>query len=211
MYKHIDIISDHGGGGAAALAAPGNVLDDGLSSGMGEFFDDWREKLHDIDWVPDLGRDIGSLPWFRGVATLGLLCGVAISAIPDFGPIQSHVPSIMVGERADQIRSQSIAPLAYGSDTGIRMAATDAVRPLANSPERPSIELVATIGSGDSLRRVLQRSGVASNEAVRVADMVSSAVSLGDIAPGTKIDVLLGRRTARSSASTRSAFVSRTL
>ena len=200
MYKHIDIISDHGGGGVAALAAHGNALDNGLSRGIGEFVDDWREKLHDIDWVPDLGRDIGSFTWFRGVATLGLLCGTAISVIPDFGPIQAHVPSIMVGERADQIRSQSIAPLAYGSDTGIRMAATDAVRPLANSPERPSIELVATIGSGDSLRRVLQRSGVAGNEAVRITDMVSSAVSLGDIAPGTKIDVLLGRRTAKDQA-----------
>ena len=193
LYKHIDIIPDHGGG-AAALAAPGNVM----SGGMTEVLGDWQEKLADVDWVPDLGRDIGSFTWFRGVATLGLLCGVAISALPEFGPIEAHVPSVMVGERADQIRSQSVAPLAYGSDTGISMAATDAVRPLPASPERPSIELVATMGSGDSLRRVLQRSGVAGDEAARVTDMVSSAVSLGDIAPGTKIDLVLGRRTARN-------------
>ena len=95
--------------------------------------------------------------------------------------------------RADQARSQTIAPIAYGSDTGIRMAATDAVRPLAQSPERPSIELVATLGRGDSLRRVLQRAGVAKIEAREVTELVASAVQLGDIKPGTKIDVTLGR------------------
>ncbi|CAN0598902.1 unnamed protein product, partial [Laminaria digitata] len=80
------------------------------------------------------------------------------------------------------------------------MAATDAVRPLAESPERPSIELVATLGRGDSLRRVLQRAGVASDEAVQVNDLIGGAVSLGDIRPGTKIDVILGRRPAKNQA-----------
>lgn len=55
-----------------------------------------------------------------------------------------------------------IVPIAYGGDTGRHMAATDAVRPLAQTPERPQIELTATLGQGDSFARVLERSGVGS-------------------------------------------------
>lgn len=153
-----------------------------------------RETLAVTDWVPDLGRDIGSFTWFRGVATLCLLCGVAISALPSFGPVAGVQPPVMSAGDAEILRSQMITPLAFGADTGSHMAATDAVRPLAASPERPSIELTATLGEGDSLRRVLQRAGVAGGEADQVSAMVSSAVSLSDIASGTRIAVTLGRR-----------------
>ena len=185
------------GFGAAAIAAPAPVS---FRETFSETLGDWQDRFADTDWVPDLGRDIGSFTWFRGLATLVLLCGVAISCLPDFGPISGHQKAALTGSRADQMRSQVIAPLAYGSDTGISMAATDAVRPLAQSPERPSIELVATLGRGDSLRRVLQRAGVASNEAQQATDLVASAVSLGELKPGTKIDVLLGRRPAKNQA-----------
>ncbi len=199
MFKNIDDIDMQVQGGA--IAASHSLQ----SSSSERFFPserlaEWREYLSDIDWVPDLGLDIGSPSWFRGLVTLTALCGFAISCLPDFGPIAGHRPDPLIGFRADQARSQMIAPLAYGADTGIRMAATDAVRPLAESPERPSIELVATLGRGDSLRRVLQRAGVASDEARQVNDLVSGAVPLSDIRPGTKIDVILGRRSAKNQA-----------
>ena len=189
LFKSIDDIELNGQGAAIAATNP-------LRSPLPEAPDfrekiaEWRDHFAELDWVPDLGVDIGSPSWFRGLVTLTALCGFAISCLPDFGPISGHRPEPLSGFRADQARSQMIAPLAYGADTGIRMAATDAVRPLAESPERPSIELVATLGRGDSLRRVLQRAGVASDEAVQVNDLVGGAVSLGDIRPGTKIDVI---------------------
>ena len=40
---------------------------------------DWRQRLAAIDWVPDLGEDIGSLRWFRGLGTLTLLSVAALS------------------------------------------------------------------------------------------------------------------------------------
>ena len=199
LFKSIDDI-DVQGQGSATIAA------DSLGSSLPplpsfrEKFAQAREYLAEVDWVPDLGVDIGSPSWFRGLVTLVALSGFAISALPDFGPIAGHRADPLSGFRADQARSQMIAPLAYGSDTGIRMAATDAVRPLAESPERPSVELVATLGRGDSLRRVLQRAGVASDEAAQINDLVSGAVSLGDIKPGTKIDIILGRRPAKNQA-----------
>ncbi|MEH6757994.1 MAG: M23 family metallopeptidase [Parasphingorhabdus sp.] len=197
MFKSIDMLSDQGNGAAVIANSPAASTFD-MPDSANNMLADWRDRFNEIDWVPDLGRDIGSFTWFRGLATLALLCGTAISCLPDFGPIQGHQAAALTGSRADQARSQTIAPLAFGSDTGIRMAATDAVRPLAQSPERPSIELVATLGRGDSLRRVLQRAGVANQEASDVTDIVASAVTLGDIKPGTKIDVLLGRRPAKN-------------
>lgn len=186
------------GNGAAAIAAEPIAPSFALPENLTNLLDQWRERFAQTDWVPDLGRDIGSFTWLRGLATLLLLCGIAISCLPDFGPIRGHQNAALTGFRADQARSQTIAPLAYGSDTGIRMAATDAVRPLAQSPERPSIELVATLGRGDSLRRVLQRAGVANAEAREVTDLVAGTVPLDEIKPGTKIDVVLGRRPAKN-------------
>ncbi|WP_461458637.1 peptidoglycan DD-metalloendopeptidase family protein [Parasphingorhabdus sp.] len=201
LFKSIDMLADQGNGAAAIAAepaAPSFTLPFALPENFNDVLDRWQDRFAQTDWVPDLGRDIGSLTWLRGLATLVLLCGIAISCLPDFGPIKGHQNAALTGFRADQARSQTIAPLAYGSDTGIRMAATDAVRPLAQSPERPSIELVATLGRGDSLRRVLQRAGVANAEAGEVNELVAGAVSLDEIKPGTKIDVVLGRRPAKN-------------
>jgi murein DD-endopeptidase MepM/ murein hydrolase activator NlpD len=89
-----------------------------------------------------------------------------------------------------------IMPLALGGDSGRRMGATAAVVPLASAPERPTVQLVATLGQGDSFGRMLQRAGIGSDEAARIAAMVSAAVPLGDIAPGTRVDLTLGRRGA---------------
>lgn len=200
LFKSSDNLDDYGDG-TAAIAAPipgiGSLPERRKFS---ETIDIWRDQLAEIDWVPDLGRDIGSVTWFRGLATLSLLCGTAIACLPDFGPIAGHQAAPLTGTFADQARSQTIAPLAYGSDTGLRMAATDAVRPLAQSPERPSITLKATLGRGDSMRRVLRRAGVASGEARQVTNMIGNAVPLSDIKSGTNIDIVLGRRPAKNQA-----------
>ncbi|MEP2357731.1 MAG: M23 family metallopeptidase [Marinomonas sp.] len=199
MFKNSDMFASQGNGAAAAsLQSPAVAVGNPFSEKLGETIDHWRDELSEVEWVPDLGRDIGSIVWFRGLGTLVLLSSIAISCLPDFGPIAGHQTAPLIGSQADQARSQMIAPLAYGSDTGVSMAATDAVRPLAQSPERPSIELVATLGRGDGMRRVLRRAGVANKEAGEVTDLIASAVSLRDIKPGTKIDVTLGRRPNKS-------------
>jgi murein DD-endopeptidase MepM/ murein hydrolase activator NlpD len=77
------------------------------------------------------------------------------------------------------------------------MAATAAVQILAETPDRPRIELTATLGRGDGFVRSLQRAGVADGEARTVGEIVSDAVALGSIEPGTRMDVVLGRRPTR--------------
>ena len=92
------------------------------------------------------------------------------------------------------------------------MAPTDAVEALAESPERPIIDLRATLGRGDGFARVLERAGVGAAEADQVAALIAGVVPVGDIRPGTIMDLTLGRRPepdAWPARSTGSAFRAR--
>ncbi len=188
------------GTGAATVALS---LDNAIAfrpglPGVADRFRRHADGLADIDWVPDLGRDIGTATWFRGLATCALLCGSAVALSPGFRPLPGHVPAPMTGEAWDEVRSQSIAPRAYGGDTGSRMAANDLVSNLADIPERPTISLVANYGQGDGLARVLERAGVSGGEARDVAARVANAAGADQIAPGTQVPITLGPRNSRS-------------
>ncbi|WP_269142112.1 M23 family metallopeptidase [Sphingomonas sp. IC-11] len=159
-----------------------------------------RHTLHEIDWVPDLGARIGSGTWWRGLATCTGLIAAAVLTAPGIQPIPGFVATSMTAAEHEEARTLSIAPLGLGASTGRRMAANDLVRPLAETPERPIIELTATLGSGDSFGAALQRAGVGRSDAARVADLVAAEVSLGDLKPGTMLDLTLGRRQDRRTA-----------
>ena len=127
-------------------------------------------RAGELDLVVDLGQRIGSGEWLRGLVTCAALCYAAWSLAPASSrcPAPRRRPSRRP-VRGSRARSPSRRS-AYGADTGRRMAPTDAVEPLAESPERPIIDLRATLGRGDGFARVLERAGVAGAEADRVAD-----------------------------------------
>lgn len=189
------------GGGAAALA-----LDAALPMARPRAFDPAgfveRLKAHaaELDPVVDLGARIGSREWFRGLATCTALCATALLFAPSMALLPGVADAPLSPAHWDEARALSFSPLAYGADTGRRMAATDIVEPLVDTPERPQINLMATLGQGDGFARVLERAGVAHVQARQVADMVGGAVSLDGIKPGTRIDVTLGRRANKSEA-----------
>ncbi|MFA7596077.1 MAG: peptidoglycan DD-metalloendopeptidase family protein [Novosphingobium sp.] len=147
-----------------------------------------------LDWAPDLAENIGSARWFRGFGTMLGLGAAAVAFWPDFAPLEA-APAMRIDAGArDEFRSQMILPLALGSDSGRHMGWTKSVVPLQSAPERPQIELAATLVQGDSFGRMLQRAGVGGAEAARVTQMVANAVPLQDIRAGTKVDIVLGRR-----------------
>jgi murein DD-endopeptidase MepM/ murein hydrolase activator NlpD len=158
------------------------------------------DRLARIDWTPDLGTQIGSRDWWRGLATCTGLIAAAWMLSPGFRPIVGAVPAPLHGGEWEEARAQGIAPLAWGADTGKRMASNDLVRPLAEAPERPVIELSATIGDGDDFAHVLERAGVGGADADRAAQLVGQAVSLDSIPSGTRINLTLGRRASKSVA-----------
>ena len=158
----------------------------------------WRRAMREIDWVPDLGAQIGSRDWWRGLATCSALCAATIAMAPGFHhSIPARVPAPLTGDAWKNARAQAIAPLALGADSGRRLAAGELVEHLAEAPERPSVDLSATVGSGDQLARVLQRAGVARDQARAAADLVDQATGGEAIASGTRVALTLGRRPSR--------------
>jgi len=159
---------------------------------------DWKHRaehfLSTTDLAPDLADDIGSAQWFRGLGTMVGLGVFAISFWPDFTALEAATATPIHAGARDEFRSQMIMPLALGADSGRHMGATPAVQPLASAPERPIVRLTATLGQGDSFGRMLQRVGVGPADAARVSELVAGQIALGDIAPGTRFDITLGRR-----------------
>ncbi|ABC64720.1 M23 family metallopeptidase [Erythrobacter litoralis] len=165
-----------------------------------ERFHTWRfetgEKLDRIDLAPDLAERIGSKRWFRGLTTLLGLSAVALSFWPSFEPLEAAPAAAIDQSAREEFRSHAITPLALGGDTGSRMGASALVEELPSAPERPQVQLVATLAQGDSFTRMLRRAGVGSGDADRVVDLISRAIPLDDIESGTQLDITLGRRPA---------------
>ena len=168
--------------------------------GLAERYAEWREhastRLAALDLVPDLAQDIGSRRWLRGAGTLIGLSAIALAGWPGFAPVEAAPVMVIDDPVRDEFRSQMIMPLALGGDSGRRMGATAAVVPLNSAPERPRLDLEATLARGDSFERMLERAGVGAAEADYIAAMIASEMPLGEIAPGTKLDITLGRRPA---------------
>ncbi|MGH6706611.1 MAG: M23 family peptidase, partial [Sphingomicrobium sp.] len=165
-----------------------------LAGSIAPAFGRRRKRLRDIDLIVDLGEEPLSKHWWRGVATLSALCAtVAVLAPAPFEPLPGTQSDLVGSVEAEQFREIAITPLAAGSRTGGRMAETALVEPLAHAPDRPSIELFARLASGDSISRLLARTGVSYAEAGEAARLIASAAP-GGIAPGTSVSIRLGRR-----------------
>ncbi|RYD57526.1 MAG: M23 family metallopeptidase [Sphingomonadales bacterium] len=177
-----------GGAGGRALVAAPEV-----------FTAKFRRRFSDFDVMPDLGSRIGTLTWYRGAATCIGLCALTLLLAPGFeNPIYGTVPPKMTGAQFDATRAQSISPLGMGATTGYRVAASRLVAPLTDTPERPMINLDVKLASGDALLGALQRSGVGKGDASAIGSLITKAVALGDIQPGTMLDLTLGRRIDKS-------------
>jgi murein DD-endopeptidase MepM/ murein hydrolase activator NlpD len=191
LYQFRDI----GHAGGAAIIARETVFHrPAIARGFGRRNEAQRRFVPDVDLVVDLGVRIGTRDWFRGLATCAALCYGAWSLAPEANAMVGASPAPIPDAQRDEARALAFAPLALGGGTGKRMAPTEAVEPLATAPERPRLDLVATIGQGDGFQRALERAGVSEDEAARIAAMVAEHIALDAIRPGTAVNVTLGRR-----------------
>jgi murein DD-endopeptidase MepM/ murein hydrolase activator NlpD len=187
--------------GGAAVIVRDSVFQRSASAGsFGRKSDRRRRLAIDFDLVVDLGVRIGSREWFRGLATCTALCYGAWLLAPEAAAMQGPSPAPFTPVQREEARALVIAPLALGAGTGKRMTPTEAVEPLAQAPERPRLELIATLAQGDGFAAMLQRSGLAESEAAQVAAMVAEQVPLEQIRPGTVFNLVLGRRADAASA-----------
>ena len=139
----------------------------------------------------DLRRDIFSGDWWRAFATLLLLLSAAAALAPGFEPLPGGTGARAYGEAAEEWAAGGVGSLAKGSRSGIRMAAGAHVEPIAEAPERASIDLYATIGRGGLLGSLL-RIGAAESDSVTVAGLVRAEAPR--LRPGTTVAITLGRK-----------------
>lgn len=168
--------------------------------GWGDRYDEWKLSagtwFDRFDLAPDLAENIGSRRWFRGLGTLVALGALALAFWPNLTPLEARAAMPEGQDIRDEFRSQMIMPLALGGDSGRRMGPTADVTTLENAPERPQIQLIATLAPGDSFASMLRRAGVSATDIGRVSSLVGGAMPLSEISPGTQIDIVLGRRAA---------------
>ncbi|HYD47100.1 MAG TPA: hypothetical protein VEB21_02065, partial [Terriglobales bacterium] len=130
--------------------------DDGLSSPLPMFRQKLESHVGRLDLVHDLAEDIGTIRWYRGLFSMLGLGVAALAFWPDFSTLEAATTAVPADRVVrDEYRSQMIMPLALGGDSGRRMGATRLVEPLATAPERPTIQLTATLAQGDSFSRML--------------------------------------------------------
>jgi len=151
-------------------------------------------RLARIELVTDLGRNIGSPEWFAGLGVCVALCGAALLLAPPIEPIVTASPGALSDAQWEETRALSIAPLAYGGDTGRRLAATDAVQELTDTPERPSVDLLAALAPADGFARALRRAGASDVDADQAAALVGAIMPLSQVGQGTTANITLGRR-----------------
>ncbi|HEX2793827.1 MAG TPA: peptidoglycan DD-metalloendopeptidase family protein [Croceicoccus sp.] len=145
-------------------------------------------------WVTDLAQGIGSPRWYRSLAFMLVLIALALALWPDFNAVQAAPDTRLTEEERDEYRAQMITPLALGADTGKRMGPSKLVVPLVSAPERPVIELTATLGRADTLAAMLRRAGVGAGDASAAEQLISSAMPVTDLESGTGFQLRLGRR-----------------
>lgn len=177
---------------AAAPAFAPNLADKAL-----RLRDALARRAARLDISLDLAEDIGSARWFGGLGAM-LALGLAASAFwPETTAIAAAPAMPLDAAQRDEFRSQMILPLALGADSGRRMGATAALVPLAAAPERPTVQLVATLGQSDSFARMLTRAGVSDGDAGEAVRLIATTMPVSQIAPGTQVDVVLGPRSAQ--------------
>ncbi len=160
-------------------------------AGGGRAFGKRREPF---TLVVDLGADLLTPRWWRGAATLTLLCAAAGTVAPVLEPLSSVPPAPLADRERVQAEALVIVPLASGSRTGLRLAPAQTVVPIGHAPERASVDMYMTLGAGDRLERLLVRAGATAADAIAAAALIRSA---GDrVEPGATVAVTLGRRSA---------------
>ena len=174
----------------AAIAAPVTLVPFGSKRGP-------------VSLIVDLAEDIGSKRWWRGAATLGALALALGLLAPGFEPLPSRKGASLPRVITKEWHAGGIGTLASGSKSGVRMAPGALVELAGNSPERAMVETRLVLGK-EGIGPALMRAGASYANAVQVSESVRSAGVT--IAPGTPVDVTLGRRMAGRRSIERVAF-----
>ena len=158
-----------------------------------------RARQYDLDLAIDLGDDIGSGRWWLGLGLCTTVCGAALVLALQVPAIRGVQTPLATPEQREAMLPQALAPLARGGATGATAVPNPRlVEPLAEVPERPRLEMTATIGRRDSFEAALRRAGVGRDDIAAIAQLLRPVANAAALPAGTAIDIVLGRREVRS-------------
>lgn len=168
-----------------------------------------------LDLTVDLGADIGSLRWWRGLGTLlSLSAGVAwiaqldTASAPGSGlsapvlPSSLLSPSVPVALPIAPPTQAGFAPASFGSlatgaHTGMTVPMTARVSRLSEIPERPIVTIFASLHRGESFDSFLRRQQVGSDDARAAAAGLAQVFTMKELEGTPKVEIVLGRRESR--------------
>jgi len=154
------------------------------------------EALGEIELAVDLGHQIGSLRWWRGLATLGGLL-TAASWLVLTNPIQSLPGStspILTSVQSEAIQPAVIGPLMTGAQTGERVPMLPLAKAIADEAEPEIEQKEVPLLRNASLETILRRAGVSRAEARKIADALGANAQIKDPPRGASVQLTLGRR-----------------
>ncbi|MBV7257719.1 peptidoglycan DD-metalloendopeptidase family protein [Pacificimonas sp. WHA3] len=146
----------------------------------------------------DLGDDIGTGRWWRGMASLVIMLAIAFLIASSPASLPARAAPALQSAQLGSLTAIRVAPLSKGGQTGMKVSATALVKPLKETPERPRIELVAELGAVDSFSGALRRAGVSMSDIAEATSLVQDHADISRLQPGTTFDLVLGRRTDRT-------------
>lgn len=151
----------------------------------------------EFDLAVDLGHQIGSLRWWRGLLTLGGLV-TAASWLAFTNPLhplpETTTASIVTAEQVEAYQPSVIGPLMSGAQTGERVPMLPIAKTIAAEPEPEILQKEVPLARGGSLETILRRAGVSRADARKIVEAVGPAADLKDPPRGSTLQMTLGRR-----------------
>lgn len=152
----------------------------------------WRMSQLVIDLG---GDDFGNVRWWRGLATLLLLCGLTIHLGFTVPPLAEPVRPAQFERQRGELATLGTAPLAMGGAGAPPAPIAASVERLAEPPERPIVAAVAHLGQG-GIAAALRTAGVGPEDSARVVELAEGQA--GVLPQGTLFEMMLGRRETKA-------------
>ncbi len=146
----------------------------------------------------DLGDAVFSARWWRGLATLLPLVGLAVHLGTNLRPLPEPVRAPLFERQQNALAALDTAPLAMGGAGSAPAPFAPSVERLAEPPERPIVSATARLVRPGAVEAALRAAGVGTDDAGAAIELAAREARLNALAPGTVFDLVLGRRETKA-------------
>ena len=154
------------------------------------------EALGEFELAVDLGHQIGSLRWWRGLATLGSLLAAAswLAVTNPIQPLPTASAPIVTAAQVEAIQPAVIGPLMTGAQTGERVPMLPLAKAISAEAEPEIEQKEVPLLRNSNMETILRRAGVSRAEARQIAEALGPAAQVTDPPRGASVQLMLGRR-----------------